>query len=51
MHILTLQCPDQPGIVASISTALLEFGANILENAQYDDPATNTFCMRTRFES
>ncbi|MBA3803132.1 MAG: formyltetrahydrofolate deformylase, partial [Acidimicrobiia bacterium] len=51
VHILTLQCPDQPGIVASISTALLEFGANILENAQYDDPATNTFCMRTRFES
>src|SRR5438067_937084 len=51
MHILTLACPDRPGIVASIAQGLLELGANILENAQFGDTATHTFCMRTRFES
>jgi formyltetrahydrofolate deformylase len=51
MHILTLACPDRPGIVASIAQGLLELGANILENAQFGDTATQTFCMRTRFES
>lgn len=49
-HILTLQCPDRPGIVASISEGLLGLGANIVENAQFGDEATSTFCMRTRFE-
>jgi formyltetrahydrofolate deformylase len=51
VHILTLACPDRPGIVASIAQGLLELGANILENAQFGDTATQTFCMRTRFES
>jgi formyltetrahydrofolate deformylase len=51
IHILTLACPDRPGIVASIAQGLLELGANILENAQFGDTATQTFCMRTRFES
>jgi formyltetrahydrofolate deformylase len=51
MHILTLACPDRPGIVASIAQGLLELGANILENAQFGDTATQIFCMRTRFES
>ena len=51
VHILTLACPDRPGIVASISQGLLELDANILENAQFSDEATTTFCMRTRFET
>jgi formyltetrahydrofolate deformylase len=51
VHILTLACPDRPGIVASISEGLLELDANILENAQFGDEATATFCMRTRFET
>jgi formyltetrahydrofolate deformylase len=51
VHILTLACPDRPGIVASISEGLLELGANILENAQFGDEATAMFCMRTRFET
>jgi len=50
-HVLTLQCPDRPGIVASISEGLLLLGANIVENAQFGDEATSTFCMRTRFEA
>lgn len=51
VHILTLACPDRPGIVASIAEGLLELDANILENAQFGDEATAMFCMRTRFET
>jgi formyltetrahydrofolate deformylase len=31
--------------------ALLDVGANIVENAQFGEPDTRTFCMRTVFES
>ncbi len=51
VHILTLVCPDRPGIVHSVSEGLLEVDANILENAQFGDQPTGTFCMRTRFET
>ncbi|MGH9211133.1 MAG: formyltetrahydrofolate deformylase [Acidimicrobiales bacterium] len=51
VHILTLACPDRPGIVAGIAEGLLKLDANILENAQFGDEATTTFCMRTRFET
>ncbi|MEA2826606.1 MAG: formyltetrahydrofolate deformylase [Actinomycetota bacterium] len=51
VHILTLVCPDRPGIVASISQGLVELDANILENAQFGDQPTGMFVMRTRFET
>ena len=35
--ILTLACPDQPGIVARVSAFLFERGCNILDAQQYDD--------------
>lgn len=44
--IVRLQCPDQPGIVHSVSEALLRAGGNITENAQFSDPVTGDFCMR-----
>ena len=50
-HILTLRCPDAPGIVASVATGVLEAGGNIVENAQFGDPASAMFCMRTRFDA
>jgi formyltetrahydrofolate deformylase len=49
-YLFTLTCPDQPGIVAAVSTALHATGANILTNHQFTDPASNIFVMRTRFE-
>ncbi len=49
--VLTVSCPDRKGIVAALSTALVGIDANILQNAQFSDPATNTFCMRIRFEA
>jgi len=51
IHVLTLQCPDRKGIVAAISTALVGLDANILQNAEFSDAATSTFCIRTRFEA
>lgn len=49
--ILTLQCPDQTGLVRAISGALLEVGANIVEQAQFTDPVSDQFFLRTRFET
>ncbi|RAY15819.1 formyltetrahydrofolate deformylase [Actinomadura craniellae] len=48
-HILTLSCPDRPGIVAAVSGALAARGCNILESQQYGDPDTGRFFMRVRF--
>jgi len=49
--IATLQCADQPGIVHAMTSAVLAAQGNIIENQQFTDPSTNTFVMRTRFES
>jgi formyltetrahydrofolate deformylase len=49
--IASLQCADQPGIVHAMTTAVLACGGNIIENQQFTDPTTNTFVMRTRFET
>ena len=48
-YILTLSCPDRPGIVHAVSGFLLQRQANIEEAAQYSDPATGLFFMRVRF--
>ena len=48
-YILTLSCPDRPGIVHAVSGFLLEHGGNIEEAAQYSDLATGLFFMRVRF--
>ncbi len=48
-YILTLSCPDRPGIVHAVSGFLLERGGNIEEAAQYNDTATGLFFMRVQF--
>lgn len=50
-HVLTLECPDGPGIVAAVATRIADLGGNILSNAQFSDPSLGRFCMRTRFET
>lgn len=47
--ILTLSCPDRPGIVARVSTLLFEHGANIEDAQQFDDAETGRFFMRVVF--
>ncbi len=49
--ILTLSCPDRPGIVHAVTGFLLAHGGNILESAQYDAPETGQFFMRVHFTS
>jgi formyltetrahydrofolate deformylase len=49
--IASLQCADQPGIVHAVTSAVLACGGNIIENQQFTDEPTNTFVMRTRFET
>ncbi|RZJ18895.1 MAG: formyltetrahydrofolate deformylase [Haliea sp.] len=48
-YILTLSCPDKPGIVHAVSGFLLENGGNIEEAAQYNDHDTGLFFMRVQF--
>jgi len=48
-HILTLSCPDKPGIVHAVSSLLLQLGGNIEEAAQFNDAKTGLFFMRVRF--
>jgi formyltetrahydrofolate deformylase len=48
-YVLTLSCPDRPGIVHAVSGFLFEHGGNIEEAAQYNDPDTGLFFMRVQF--
>ena len=47
--VLTLSCPDKPGIVHAVSGLLLQHGANIEEAAQHSDTQTGLFFMRVQF--
>lgn len=47
--VLTLTCDDQAGIVAAVTSQLLDLGTNIIESNQYWDRATNRFFMRIAF--
>src|SRR4051812_33355922 len=49
--ILTLSGPDRMGIVAAVTSFLLEHECNIVESAQFGDPATLQFFMRVSFDS
>src|SRR5579863_6328308 len=50
-NILTLSCPNRPGIVAKVATTLYENGANILDAQQFDDTETGYFFMRVVFDA
>ena len=50
-YILTLRCADQPGIVRSLAEGIVQGKGNITESAQFSDPPTGLFCLRTSFES
>ncbi|MFT0861161.1 formyltetrahydrofolate deformylase [Ancylobacter sp. G4_0304] len=49
-YVLTLSCPDRPGIVAGVANFLFEHGCNILEAQQFDDTESGRFFMRVSFE-
>jgi len=45
-YILTLSCPDQPGIVAEVSHLLAAAGCNITSSDQFGDTDSGRFFMR-----
>lgn len=49
--VLTLTCPDQPGIVAAVAGLLAEHGGNITESQQFGDPQSGLFVMRVQVTS
>ena len=46
--VLTLSCPDRPGIVAAVAGLIAEHGGNITESQQFGDPETGQFFMRVQ---
>jgi formyltetrahydrofolate deformylase len=49
VYVLTLSCPDAPGIVARMTQVLFDCGANIEESQQFGDVRTGRFFMRIKF--
>ncbi|MCL2453838.1 MAG: formyltetrahydrofolate deformylase [Micrococcales bacterium] len=44
--VLTLSCPDRPGIVAAVASTLADLRSNIIESQQFGDADTGLFFMR-----
>ena len=49
--VMTLSCPDRPGIVSAVSTFLAHNGQNILDAQQFNDIETRHFFMRVVFNA
>ena len=49
--VLTLSCPDRPGIVHAVSGFLAARECNIIDSQQYGSPRTSTFFLRVHFAS
>ncbi|ROV86935.1 hypothetical protein VMCG_10873 [Cytospora schulzeri] len=48
-YILTLSCPDKPGIVHSVTGIFASHNVNIIDLQQFSDPESNKFFMRVHF--
>jgi len=49
--VLTLSCPDRPGIVSAVSTFLAHNGQNIVDAQQFNENETGVFFMRVVFNA
>ena len=50
-YVLTISCPDRPGIVFTVSEFLVIHACTIIESQQFNDRRTRTFFMRVQFEA
>ncbi len=50
-HILLTECRDQPGLIAGITRTCFEHGLNVVKNSEFVDSQSQTFFMRTVFQS
>ncbi|PHH68088.1 hypothetical protein CDD80_268 [Ophiocordyceps camponoti-rufipedis] len=48
-HILTLSCPDRPGIIHAVTALLSSHKLNIVDMRQFSDPTSHRFFMRLLF--
>jgi formyltetrahydrofolate deformylase len=48
--VLTLSCPDRPGIVRAVAGLLADHGGNITESQQFGDALSGLFFMRVQVE-
>lgn len=49
--VLTLSCPDRPGIVHAVTGALAKGGGNIAESSQFGDAESGLFFMRVTVDT
>lgn len=49
--VLTLSCPDQPGIVHAVTGVITRIGGNIIQSQQFGDPDSGLFFMRVEVDS
>lgn len=50
-QILTVSCPDKPGLIAACAQVLAHDGANILDLTQHTATDIDTFFLRARFDA
>ncbi len=48
--VLLVSCPDQPGIVAAVTTFVAAHGGNVVDLQQHTDPSDGAFFQRVQFE-
>jgi formyltetrahydrofolate deformylase len=48
--VLTVSCPDRPGLVYAVSSFLVQHSANIVQSQQFGDRTNDRFFMRVHFE-
>ncbi|MBC7630191.1 formyltetrahydrofolate deformylase [Aeromicrobium sp.] len=48
--VLTLSCPDRPGLVFAVARWISEAGGNILDSQQFSDPTDAEFFLRVHFD-
>ena len=48
-YVLTISCPEAPGIVYAVSSFLVQQHGNISQSQQFDDRLSDTFFMRVQF--
>ena len=49
--VLTLSCPDRPGIVHDVTKVIVKVEGNIVDSQQFDDPETKSFFMRVEIHT
>lgn len=48
--ILTLSCPDQPGLIFAVTRWVAETGGNVLDSQQFTDTSDGEFFLRLHFD-